>query len=60
MKSRDHGDKRKCECCGSLTMFVFSVRTPRGRHVRFADCCVSCGEMPELTSKLTPERKGVK
>lgn len=60
MKSRDHGDKRKCELCTAPTMFVFSVRTPRGRHVRFADVCVGCGEQPVLTSKLTAERKGAK
>lgn len=55
MRSRDGGSKHACEICKTLTMFVFDVKTPRGRHVRFADTCVTCGEQPALTALLPME-----
>ena len=61
MRSRDSGSKRPCELCKTPTVFVFDVKTPRGRHVRFADVCVPCGEQPALTKNLpteAPKQKG--
>lgn len=52
--------KQSCSYCGDQTWFQRECTGPRGRHIRWESCCVSCGEQPSKRASLATQERATK
>lgn len=49
--------KRPYVYCGDVTWFQRECTGPRGAHIRWESCCVSCGEQPSKRASLAKQER---